>query len=149
MHEINVFGVKKDVIEYTKRIGGYAVIYKEETGEIAVVKNEKAHCFLPGGGLKLGESLEECIIRECREEVGLKVAVKKFIGSAKQYFQSPNDDIYYLNEGHFYTCNTEEEQVPLEKNNTLLWIEPSIAIKMLVHEHHRWAIVNFLQRSLL
>jgi 8-oxo-dGTP diphosphatase len=138
----HVFGVKEEGIEYLKRTGCYAVIYKKETDEVAIVQNKRGHYFLPGGGMKEDESLESCIKRECIEEIGFKVSIKKFIGSATQYFQSPNNHKYYLSEGYFYVCHREEQQSPLEKENTLMWIKRSEAIKILVHEHHKWAILN-------
>ncbi|WP_019392791.1 NUDIX domain-containing protein [Priestia filamentosa] len=139
-----VFGVKEDGIEYVKRTGSYAVICKDETGEVALVKNEKGHYFLPGGGIKEDESLEGCIRRECIEEIGFKVNIKQCIGSAIQYFQSPNNHEYYLSEAYFYICNREEQQNPAEKGNALVWMKPIEAIKWLVHEHHKWAILNSL-----
>ncbi|MGG0386191.1 NUDIX domain-containing protein [Priestia filamentosa] len=139
-----VFGVKKDGIEYVKRTGSYAVIYEDTIGEVALVKNVKGHYFLPGGGIKEDESLEECIRRECIEEIGFKVNIKKCIGSAIQYFQSPNNHKYYLSEAYFYICDREEQQNPAEKENTLVWMKPIEATKQLVHEHHKWAILNSL-----
>jgi ADP-ribose pyrophosphatase YjhB (NUDIX family) len=37
---------------------------------------------LPGGGLKHGESLEECLLREVREETGLKVEIMHMLSGA-------------------------------------------------------------------
>lgn len=45
-------------------------------GQILLVrheKNGKSYWLLPGGGVDYGESLEESLIREFREEVGLKI----------------------------------------------------------------------------
>ncbi|AVD54522.1 hypothetical protein BEH_26105 (plasmid) [Priestia filamentosa] len=140
-----VFGVKEEGREYVKRMGSYAVIYKNKTDEVALVKNAKGHYFLPGGGIKEGESLEECISRECIEEIGFKVNIKKCIGSAIQYFQSPNHHKYYLSEAYFYMCDREEQQHPAEKENTLVWMKPNEATKRLVYEHHKWAILNSLE----
>lgn len=144
MKETAVFGVREEGEKYINKIGSYAVIYDNKQGKVALIKNNRGHYFLPGGGLENGESLENCIKRECIEEAGIKIGIQKFIGSAKQYFQSPNNHKYYVSEGHFYICKQLSEQLPLEEGNTLLWIDPSIALKMLVHNHHRWAILKSL-----
>ncbi|MEH7314263.1 NUDIX hydrolase [Priestia megaterium] len=145
MNKTAVFGVQEDGQTYINKIGSYAVIYDNENCRIALIKNDKGHYFLPGGGLENGESLEDCIKRECIEEAGLEVSIQKFIGSAKQYFQSPSNNKYHLSEGHFYICQQLSKQIPLEKDNTLLWIKPSVAIKVVVHDHHKWAISQLLR----
>ncbi|MFP7736706.1 NUDIX domain-containing protein [Priestia aryabhattai] len=145
MNKTALFGVQEDGEPYINKIGSYAVIYDNRDSRIALIKNDKGNYFLPGGGLENDESLEDCIKRECREEAGLEVNIQKFIGSAKQYFKSPNDHKYYLNEGHFYMCEQLSKQIPLEENNTLLWVKPSVAVKILVHDHHKWAISQLLR----
>lgn len=140
-----VFGVCEDKQKYITKRGSYAVIYDSQRSSVALIKNPKGDYFLPGGGLENNESLEECVKRECLEEVGLKVSIQKNIGMAKQYFESPNDYKCYLSEGHFYMCKQLSKKHPLEKGNTLLWVKPSLAIKMLVHDHHKWAIWQLLK----
>lgn len=140
-----VLGVHEDNQKYITKIGSYAVIYDEQISSIALIKNYKGDYFLPGGGLESDESLEECVKRECLEEAGLKVSIQENIGIAQQYFKSPNDYKYYLSEGHFYICKQLSKQIPLEKGNTLLWINPSAAVKMVVHNHHKWAISQLLR----
>ena len=38
-------------------------------------KNGKSYFLLPGGGVEFGESVEEALIREFKEEVGLSISV--------------------------------------------------------------------------
>lgn len=61
MNKTAVFGVQEDGQTYINKIGSYAVIYDNEDCRIALIKNDKGHYFLPGGGLENGESLEDHI----------------------------------------------------------------------------------------
>ena len=51
-------------------------------GEIALVKQvlrERTRWNLPGGALEAGETLGECLVREMREETGLRVEVGELL----------------------------------------------------------------------
>jgi 8-oxo-dGTP diphosphatase len=49
---------------------------------------------LPGGGLRLGESLEDCIRREVREEANLRVQVVELLSAAAHYDRQLVDMIF-------------------------------------------------------
>lgn len=42
--------------------------------------------FLPGGKIEDGESTEDCVVRECLEEMGAKVTVKQYLAIGGRYF---------------------------------------------------------------
>jgi len=57
------------------------------------IKNGKEYYVFPGGGVEGGENLEEAIIRETQEELGLKIKVEK------PFFKINNlgrDEFYFL-----------------------------------------------------
>jgi 8-oxo-dGTP diphosphatase len=64
----------------TIRIRVAGILVKD--GKILLVrheKNDKSYWLLPGGGVEFGETVEEGLAREFREEVGLKVRVGKLV----------------------------------------------------------------------
>ncbi|HEX9897448.1 MAG TPA: NUDIX hydrolase [Dehalococcoidales bacterium] len=53
-----------------------------EDGKILIVKqevSERRHWSLPGGELEYGETIEQCLRREIKEETGLDVKVKDML----------------------------------------------------------------------
>jgi len=53
-----------------------------EDGKILIVKqevSEQRHWSLPGGVLEFGETIEQCLVREMKEETGLDVKVKDLL----------------------------------------------------------------------
>lgn len=55
-----------------------------QNGSILLIKHqgvgEKGIFWAPpGGGMNFGESVEECLIREIKEETGLDIAIRKFL----------------------------------------------------------------------
>ncbi len=61
------------------RIGVYALIF--ERGQILLAHRRDIDWWnLPGGGMEIGETVEEAVCREVREETGLEVVVEWLIG---------------------------------------------------------------------
>ena len=59
--------------------------------------------FSPGGGIEKNETLEECCIREIREETGVIVKVQKPIITVNEYYE----DWKYIT--HYFICEAVGE----------------------------------------
>ena len=57
-------------------------------------KNWKGYAF-PGGHLEEGESIYECVIRELREETGLRIFAPKFVGMT-HFFNTENKSMHII-----------------------------------------------------
>ena len=61
------------------RVGVYALIFDDERVLLAH-RRDIDWWNLPGGGMEIGETVEETICREVREETGLEVQVERLVG---------------------------------------------------------------------
>ena len=57
------------------------------------IKDGKEYFVFPGGGIEKGESLEEAVIREVQEELGLEIKIEKLLFQIKNL---GNDELYFL-----------------------------------------------------
>lgn len=131
-----VFGIKENT-NYIERAGAYLIPVSE--GKVGIVKTAKGY-FLLGGGLDNGESHEECIRRECLEEIGYTVSVGNKICSAEMYCE-------YSTIGYFHPIQTyyvgelmEQVNVAVEDDHEFLWMDYDDVVDNMYLEMQRWAL---------
>lgn len=73
----------------------------------------------PGGKLESGETMEQCVIRECREELGIGIAIKRIF--AKTAYQYPDKEIEFT----FFEAEFIDGGIILEVHNDFKWVSPS------------------------
>ena len=62
------------------RIGVFALIFNNEKQILLGHRRDIAWWNLPGGGMESGETVDEALCREVREETGLEVKVERLVG---------------------------------------------------------------------
>ena len=129
---------KKNYIEngtVGKRPSVRGIIIKD--GKIAMMHSLKYDYYkLPGGGIEDGESLEETLVREVKEESGLVVkkdSIKEF-GYVRRIEKGKIEDIF-VQENFYYLCDVEEiaqaqelDDYEEEERFTLEYVTPEHAI---------------------
>ncbi len=62
------------------RIGVFALIFDDERRILLGHRRDIDWWNLPGGGMEAGETVDEALCREVREETGLEVEVERLVG---------------------------------------------------------------------
>lgn len=77
-------------------VGCFAVIEDEKHNILLVKRKDFPLWDLPGGRQEMGETLEECVLREVKEETGCDVEIDYLIG---EFLRPSMNDIQYV-----YAC---------------------------------------------
>ena len=104
---------------------------------------------VPGGHVDLGETFEEAIVREIKEEVGLDVKVVELISIQQVIY--PKE---FWKKAHFifldFLCSVENDQVmKLDQNEiqSVIWVEPKEALNLNIDRYLRHFLLRLLDRS--
>jgi len=130
-----VFSSPTPGLRYKKRPAAYVVIINRG-GMVAAVKGTRGY-FLPGGGSLPGESPENTVSREVREELARGVRIICKLGEAVQYFSA--DAQHFQMHAIFFTAEFSGE--PSGRGECELeWLQMVEAKEVLFHQCHVWAI---------
>ena len=79
----NLTPEEKGKLEF--RQAARAVVFDNNKKVALLFVSAKGYHKLPGGGVEEGESLEEALKRECREEIGCEIKITGEIGTIVEY----------------------------------------------------------------
>lgn len=135
------FGTQPDT-DFITRPGSYAVFFNHKH-EAGIVRTDRGYYFLAGGGIEAGESPEETLHRELREEAGIvKTEIKAFLGKVTEYHHELPSDRHYKKDAHLYWVQPQliQPEQKVEEDHTLLWLPVEEALPLMYHEAYSWAI---------
>jgi 8-oxo-dGTP diphosphatase len=102
----------------TPRPGAYAVVIDDDWRVAVVLVGGEA--FLPGGGIDPGETPEQAVHREVREETGLAIEVVASLGDAHEHHAfAHRAAVHRL--AHYFSARVIGTGTASEADHTLVW----------------------------
>lgn len=104
-----------------------AIIHKD--GKLLICQRPQGkRCELlwefPGGKIESGETPEECLIRECREELGVTIKPKKLIRTVEYEYPGITVNIY------FFSCELVNGEPECIEHNDIQWLSLDRILEM-------------------
>lgn len=95
------YEVDADQLKFRPSVYGVAV----KDGKIMLSKQYDGYDF-PGGGVDLGETLQEALVREYKEETGFDISVGDLLWYQDSFYHDPDHDVhgYWQSLLFYYRC---------------------------------------------
>ena len=100
------------------------IIYDPQKGILFEKRSDNGMWCVPGGCLELGESLEEGLFREVKEETNLDIKNPKFFDvRANIHMVYPNQDEVYYTDIVYVVTEFSGELKPDKESTKLVWFK--------------------------
>ena len=126
-------------------------------GKVAMVRSRLYDYYkFPGGGIEAGEEPQTAMVRETREEAGLRVLLQSVrpYGQVHRISKSDHPDVDIFQQDNFYyLCDAEEAEgqqldaYEAEEGFHLTWVAPETAIEVNRFHDHGGTDQTMLERE--
>ncbi|MFD8100285.1 NUDIX hydrolase [Nocardia fluminea] len=128
--------------------GGSALVVGDAGRILLQRRADSGNWSFPGGTMNLGETLEQCVIRETREETGLEVTITGLLG----IYTDPAHVIAYA-DGEvrqefnvtFYAEAIGGKLAVSSESTAVEWVDPADLEAMPMHDTMRMRIAHHLE----
>jgi ADP-ribose pyrophosphatase YjhB (NUDIX family) len=138
-----VFGTCPPGVVCRDRPAAYAIIHHPDGCVAAVCAKIRGReeFWLPGGGMYAGETPEQTVVREVREELGREVRLHWQLGQAVQFFFAGDEDCWYKMTASFIVAEFHGEAEGRGEHH-LHWVDPALRGADFFHACHVWAALQ-------
>lgn len=128
---------------YRPRPAAYAVV-TDAHRQVAIVLTAKGY-FLPGGGIESGETAEEALVREVREECGRSIHILGKIGEATEYVFAQGEGYFAILGVFFRVTFGDNSAQPAEADHELIRVSADEAKDRLTRQSQAWAVAQVFE----
>lgn len=114
-NDTNFKQIKYDGSPLEWRIAIYG-IYLEEDSVLLVKHKGEEYWDFPGGGVEMGEELDEALLREAKEEAGWEFFPSQPVTTHSDFFYHTAKKKFYRSLQHFSLVTGKKVSEPTEKN---------------------------------
>lgn len=126
-------------MEYTHLVS-VAALVTNDVGDILLINSPWRGWEYPGGLIESGETFEEALRREVREETGVEIEITSFVGICKNVGRNiVNID--------FTARYVSGELKTSEESTEVIWVSPQKAMDMVSFPLTRKRLINMLSGS--
>lgn len=145
MKTLNIYGENR-FEKYTKTREACRGIVISDKKILLTYEVNTDQWFIPGGGVEMDESYEECCIRELEEETGYKVKTNQKYLSINEYYEE------WFFTSHYFICDcVGEAERKLTKREIEAGLEPRwIPLEEAIEifsKHQDYALENEMKRG--
>jgi 8-oxo-dGTP diphosphatase len=124
----------KELEKFEKRVAARAIVFDADKNVALLYVTKHNRHKLPGGGVEVGETIDEALIRECLEEIGCQVEQFAEVGEIVEHrdkWSLRNDSFCFL--ANVVGAKGEPNFTPeeLERGYVIKWASFEEAIKLL------------------
>lgn len=132
---------------------GARIIIENAEGQFLMIRRkDNGNWGLPAGGLEEKETIQECIIREVKEETGLDILDLKVIGigsnPSRETVQYPNQDVVQYFNIEFYSNQFSGEIAVLDEEEVLSaqFVGKEIIAQLPENERHTFESLAYFKK---
>ena len=114
-----------------------AGLVTNDCGDILLIKSPRRGWEYPGGMVEPGETFQDALLREIKEEAGIDVEITGFIGLVEK-------DVVNID----FVCKAVDGQLTTsEESSEVLWVNREDALSMVTFPLTRKRLANMLSES--